>query len=93
MLLGNSAVKKHDVSDMLSHSKAGHNLLKRMRDLKNTLKENVVDTSIFGEFNLDYYGPVDGHDLHMLIKVLEVARKKPRSMRHDWPEVATMISR
>ena len=66
---------KHDVSDMLSHSKAGHNLLKRMRDLKNTLKENVVDTSIFGEFNLDYYGPVDGHDLHMLIKVLEVARK------------------
>ena len=44
---------KHDVSDMLSQSKAGNNLLKGMRQLKNTLKENVVDTSIFGEFNLD----------------------------------------
>ena len=66
---------KHDVSDMLSQSKAGNNLLKGMRQLKNTLKENVVDTSIFGEFNLDYIGPVDGHDLRMLIKVLEIARK------------------
>ncbi len=65
---------KHDVSDMLSQSKAGNNLLKGMRQLKNTLKENVVDTSIFGEFNLDYIGPVDGHDLRMLIKVLEIAR-------------------
>lgn len=77
---------KHDVSDMLSQSKAGNNLLKGMRHLKNTLKENVVDTSIFGEFNLDYIGPVDGHDLRMLIKVLEIARK------HKGPIVVHVIT-
>lgn len=78
---------KHDVSDMLSQSKAGNNLLKGMRQLKNTLKENVVDTSIFGEFNLDYIGPVDGHDLRMLIKVLEIARK------HKGPIVVHVITK
>lgn len=78
---------KHDVSDMLSQSKAGNNLLKGMRQLKNTLKENVVDTSIFGEFNLDYIGPVDGHDLRMIIKVLEIARK------HKGPIVVHVITK
>lgn len=77
---------KHDVSDMLSQSKTGSNLLKSMRQIKNTLKENVVDTSIFGEFNLDYIGPVDGHDLHMMIKVLEIAR------RHKGPIVVHAIT-
>lgn len=78
---------KHDVSDMLSQSKAGNNLLKGMRQLKNALKENVVDTSIFGEFNLDYIGPVDGHDLRMMIKVLEIARK------HKGPIVVHAITK
>lgn len=78
---------KHDVSDMLSQSKAGSNLLTGMRRIKNTLKENVVDTSIFGEFNLDYIGPVDGHDLRMLIKVLEIART------HKGPIVVHVITK
>lgn len=78
---------KHDVSGMLSQSKAGNNLLKGMRHLKNALKENVVDTSIFGEFNLDYIGPVDGHDLGLMIRVLEIAKK------HKGPIVVHVITK
>lgn len=78
---------KNDVSDVLSQTKAGKNLLEGMRHVKNTLKENVVDTSIFGDFNLDYIGPVDGHDLKMLIKVLQIAKQ------HKGPIVVHVITK
>src|SRR5699024_11880948 len=45
--------------------------LKGMKNVKNAIKDNVVNTSIFGEFNLDYIGPINGHDLPALIKVLQ----------------------
>ncbi|MEG0264988.1 MAG: 1-deoxy-D-xylulose-5-phosphate synthase [Erysipelotrichaceae bacterium] len=66
---------KEDLRDVLSTSKTGKSLLETMRQVKNTVKENVVDTSIFGEYNLDYIGPVDGHNLNDLIKVLKTASK------------------
>ena len=58
-----------------------------MKSMKNAVKENVVDTSIFGDFNLDYIGPVDGHDLKMLIKVLKIARQ------HEGPIVVHVITK
>lgn len=78
---------KSDLSDMLSQSKAGTQILQGMRNIKNTLKENVVDNSIFGEFNLDYIGPVDGHDLKLMIKVLQIAK------RHKGPIVVHVITK
>lgn len=78
---------KHDLSDVLSQSKAGNNLLQGMRSFKNTVKESVVDTSIFGDFNLDYIGPVNGHDLKLLIKVLRIAKK------HKGPIVVHVITK
>ena len=66
---------KEDLKGALSTSRMGSSLLHTMKSMKNAVKENVVDTSIFGDFNLDYIGPVDGHDLKMLIKVLKIARQ------------------
>lgn len=78
---------KTDVSDALSQSKVGKNVLESMRSVKNRVKENVVDTSIFGDFNLDYIGPVDGHDLKTLLKVLSIAKK------HKGPIVVHVITK
>ncbi len=78
---------KSDLSDVLSQSKAGTQILQGMRNIKNTLKDNVVDNSIFGEFNLDYIGPVDGHDLKLMIKVLQIAK------RHKGPIVVHVITK
>lgn len=66
---------KSDLQHGLSGSKVGRSVLKGMKNVKNAIKDNVVDTSIFGEFNLDYIGPINGHDLPTLIKVF-------RSLRH-----------
>ncbi|MEE0831499.1 MAG: 1-deoxy-D-xylulose-5-phosphate synthase [Longicatena sp.] len=64
-------VLKEDLKQSLSKNNIGKTLLKSMQNVKNTLKENVVDTSIFGNFNLEYIGPVDGHDIAKLIHVFE----------------------
>lgn len=78
---------KSDLSDALSSSKLGSNVLDRMRSMKNAVKENVVDTSIFGDFNLDYIGPVDGHDMKTLLKTLSIAK------RHSGPIVVHVITK
>lgn len=78
---------KGDISDALSMTKVGKNVLASMRSMKNRVKENVVDTSIFGDFNLDYIGPVDGHNIKMLIKVLKIAQK------HKGPIVVHVITK
>lgn len=78
---------KSDVSDVLSQTKTGKNILEGMRHVKNALKENVVDTSIFGEFNLDYIGPVNGHDIELLLKVLKIAKQ------HKGPIVVHVLTK
>ncbi len=65
------ATLKSDLEQGLSGTKVGRTVLKGMKNVKNAIKDNVVDTSIFGEFNLDYIGPINGHDLPSLIKVFQ----------------------
>lgn len=78
---------KNDLQQGLSTSKFGRSLLKGMKNFKNAIKDNVVDTSIFGEFNLDYIGPINGHDLSELIKVLKVAKQ------HKGPIVVHVLTK
>lgn len=65
---------KHDLKGALSSSRVGKSVLHTMKNVKDVVKDNIVDTSIFGEFHLHYIGPVDGHDLPRLINVLEMAK-------------------
>lgn len=78
---------KNDLQQGLSTSRFGRSLLKGMKNFKNAIKDNVVDTSIFGEFNLDYIGPINGHDLSELIKVLNVAKQ------HKGPIVVHVLTK
>ena len=78
---------KNDQQQGLSTSRFGRSLLKGMKNFKNAIKDNVVDTSIFGEFNLDYIGPINGHDLSELIKVLKVAKQ------HKGPIVVHVLTK
>ncbi|MEG1066792.1 MAG: 1-deoxy-D-xylulose-5-phosphate synthase [Erysipelotrichaceae bacterium] len=77
---------KSDLSDVLSTSKIGESVLNGMRTVKNTVKKNVVESSFFGDFNVDYIGPVDGHDIKDVIKVLSIAKK------HKGPIVVHVIT-
>lgn len=46
----------------------------------------MIDAPLFKEFNLDYMGPVDGHDIQSLIKVFEAAKE------HDGPIVVHVLT-
>lgn len=65
---------KKDLSDFLNKNQTGKNVYKTISNVKNSLKKSVVESSFFGDFGLDYLGPIDGHNLHQLIVTLETAK-------------------
>ncbi len=77
---------KQGLQEFLSSNSAGQNVLESLRDLKNNIKHTVVDASFFDDFGLDYIGPIDGHNLHELIRVFEVVKN------HEGPIVVHVIT-
>ena len=65
---------KHDVQDWLSGVEFGSDVLKVIRRIKGSVKNLVMPTCIFEELGFTYFGPIDGHDIHSLIEVLEAAK-------------------
>lgn len=66
---------KKAVTTSLHKNKAGENVYHAISDFKSLLKKNVVESSFFGDFGLDYLGPIDGHNLEQIIQTFEVAKK------------------
>ena len=67
-------IVKDDLKDILNQTKSGHNVLMNMKKIKDFLKNDVIDSGIFNEFNIDYLGPIDGHNISDLEKSLEVCK-------------------
>ncbi|SJZ90320.1 1-deoxy-D-xylulose-5-phosphate synthase [Anaerorhabdus furcosa] len=78
---------KTDVKSILKKNEAGKTLLAGMSAIKDKLKDSVVESGLFGEFGLEYLGPVDGHNIKDLIHILEAAKK------HDGPVVVHVLTR
>lgn len=53
----------------------GDEIIKRVRRTKNGLKQFVVQGMLFEEMGLTYLGPVDGHNIDVLIKTFREAKK------------------
>lgn len=80
---------KDDVQDLLQHlnertlldkkypsvGKAGRIVFEKAMKLKEGLKNMILPSLLFEELGFTYYGPVEGHDLHKLIPMLEDIRK------------------
>ena len=78
---------KENVKDVLSSNPIGRVMYTGLKGIKDAVKESVIDKGIFGEFNLEYMGPVNGHNLKDLIRVLQVAKD------HDGPVVVHVITK
>lgn len=65
---------KKDVKSVLRQNKFGTNVLKSIVSIRDHLKEEIIKAPLFEEFNLNYYGPVDGHDIKALINAFEAAK-------------------
>ena len=56
-------------------SNVNPNLLHTLSSFRDSIKNEMIHDTLFREFNLDYIGPVNGHDIPALIKVMETAKE------------------
>ena len=57
----------------------GKYLYKLLSKIKNVLKRGLLGNNIFDNLNLDYFGPIDGHNIEKLIKAFRVAKENDKS--------------
>ncbi|NLY62498.1 MAG: hypothetical protein GX074_01365 [Erysipelothrix sp.] len=73
-------VIKGDMNKILSKNIVGKKVLGSLHGVKNVIKKNVLETTIFREFGIEYLGPVDGHDLKQLITAFNYAKQIDNSV-------------
>lgn len=78
---------KNNMKDTLTKSDFGKVMYTGLKNVKDLIKNSVIDRGIFGEFNLEYLGPVDGHNIRDLIQILNVAKI------HQGPVVVHVITK
>ncbi len=66
---------KKDVESFLSRMDAGKGLLHVARKVEDSFKGLLTPGMLFEAFGFDYIGPIDGHDLPMLLETLENVKK------------------
>ncbi len=77
---------KKDVKTKLNKSNFGKNVLEGLKSFKNIVRDTVMDGGIFGQFNIDYLGPVDGHNFNEMLNAFEMAKN------HDGPIVIHVLT-
>lgn len=60
--------------------KPKHRTLNFLRNLRNSFKYLLQGGLPFDEYNLKYFGPVDGHNIPQLIKYLNIAKNEDKSV-------------
>lgn len=78
---------KRNLKRNLSTSAVGENLYKGLVTVRDSIKDQIVDKGIFGEYGIDYIGPVNGHSLHDMIQVFEAVKD------HNGPIVVHVITK
>lgn len=77
---------KHDIKDILVKNVVGSAVLDGMRSVKDKIKRSVVRPSIFTDLNLEYLGPIDGHNFSELTDALISAKE------HEGPVLVHVIT-
>ena len=78
---------KEAIKNSLNKLKNGTSIIKAIHDVKEWIKQAVLDTNIFSDVGIYYIGPVDGHDISELIKAFNLAKTK------DMPVVVHCITK
>lgn len=68
---------KNKVKHSLDNTKVGTAMYKVLSRAKDGMRGFLVPSKYFEDMGLTYVGPIDGHDIGLLIKVLERAKKTP----------------
>ncbi len=69
---------KGSMKHNLRENRFGKGILSTMNSVKETIKDNVLESNIFDELNLNYIGPIDGHNIDALIQAMYAAKMHDR---------------
>ena len=67
---------KDNVKDFIRPQKGGDKIIEGIHNLKSNIKKAVVNEGVFKEYNIDYIGPIDGHNLDELVRAFDIAKTK-----------------
>jgi len=74
---------KQSTESLLHHLPLGHEITDAIRHIKAGLKTAIHGEQIFESLGFHYFGPMDGHDIGMLIRVLrQLARLDQPALLH-----------
>ncbi len=68
---------KRRAYDLLDHLPLGRSMKESLNLLKQGVKSAISHGQIFEQLGITYLGPIDGHDLNMLIRAFKVVRDAP----------------
>ena len=66
---------KEDVKNTLHKLPNGDALVEKIKKTKSNIKQFIVPGQIFEDMGIQYLGPVDGHNIHKLIKIFNIAKR------------------
>ncbi len=66
---------KQGVYNALKGTRGGDNMVNRIRRAKSSFKQLVIPGMFFEDMGITYLGPVDGHNIEGLIRVIQEAKR------------------
>ncbi|MCM1540976.1 MAG: 1-deoxy-D-xylulose-5-phosphate synthase [Blautia sp.] len=71
---------KESIYNALVRTRRGDSTISRIRRVKNSFKQLVIPGMLFEDMGLAYLGPVDGHDIEGMVKVINEAKRVKRAV-------------
>ena len=71
---------KSNYTEILSQSAFGQKIFAVTKQVKDKVKRKILLDTPFSQFDLDYIGPVDGHNMEELIRALETVKNLDHSV-------------
>lgn len=70
---------KKIIKKYVKKNKNGDEVITSIHNFKKAIKNFLINPSFFDDFNIEYYGPIDGHNIKQLIKIFKLAKDNSRS--------------
>lgn len=67
---------KDGIYDAVRNTKIGDPVVSGIRRAKNSLKQLVIPGMLFEDMGITYWGPVDGHNVNGLVRVIQEAKRR-----------------
>lgn len=71
---------KSNYTEILSQSSVGQKIFDMTKRVKDKVKRKILLDTPFSQFDLDYIGPVDGHNMEELIRALKTVKNLDHSV-------------